>query len=67
MAGQFHISGRSHYEATRSSRVFDKGRLCISEDCEVTLSKYNPSEKCYLHSPKKAGRVRGLKNPLSDK
>ena len=66
MANQFNITGRSHYEASRQSKIFDKGRLCVKEDCVVTLSKYNPSDKCYLHSPKKAGRVRGHKNPLED-
>ena len=44
-----------------------KGRLCVKEDCVVTLSKYNPSDKCYLHAPKQAGRVRGHKDPTKEK
>jgi len=67
MGNQFNITGRSHYEASRQSRIFNKGRLCVKEDCVVTLSQYNPSDKCYLHAPKQAGRVRGHKDPTKEK
>ena len=67
MANQFSINARSHYDASRQTKVFDKGRLCENEDCVVTLSQYNPSDRCYLHAPKKVGRIRGHKDQLKDK
>lgn len=52
-----------HYEATRSSKQYGEGRLCAEESCETTLSRYNRDDKCFLHAPKRAGRVRGWKQP----
>jgi len=62
MAGVY-VNGRSRYEATRASKQYGEGRLCAEENCDTGLSRYNRDDKCFLHAPKKAGRVRGWKQP----
>ena len=34
-------------------------RHCVTPDCSVRLSRYNPGPNCYRHSPIKYPRVRG--------
>ena len=63
MAQGISLKGTMHYEATRSSKQYGEGRLCAEESCETTLSRYNRDDKCFLHAPKRAGRVRGWKQP----
>lgn len=40
-------------------KQYEAGRICSSEDCCTTLSTYNPSETCYVHTPNKIPRLRG--------
>lgn len=34
-------------------------RSCADDDCETILNRYNKSEFCYQHRPRRFGRVRG--------
>lgn len=63
MAGGVHLTGKSHYEASRASKQYGEGRLCAEPNCKTGLSRYNRDDKCFLHAPKRAGRVRGWKQP----
>ena len=55
--------GTKYPTASRKSKIYGEGRVCELVNCDVTLSKYNKENLCFLHSPKKSGRVRGWKPP----
>ena len=63
MSNSVYITGKSRYERTRRTKEFNNNRLCTTENCKTTLSRYNPADKCFLHAPAKQGRVRGWKQP----
>lgn len=54
-----YMSGSKTRYATKKSKVYAEGRVCIEEGCEVTLSKYNDRKQCYVHHKFKQPRVRG--------
>jgi hypothetical protein len=35
----------------RAPRVFEKGRVCVENQCGTTLSRYNRGEYCSIHQP----------------
>tara|TARA_B100001559_G_scaffold320741_1_gene333987 strand:- start:2924 stop:3118 length:195 start_codon:yes stop_codon:yes gene_type:complete len=63
MSNSVYVTGRSKYDASRKTKEYENNRLCSTEDCKTTLSKYNPADKCFLHAPAKQGRIRGWKQP----
>ncbi len=63
MANPINVKGRSHYEARRASKQYGENRLCDTEGCKTTLSKYNKETKCFLHAPARQGRIRGWQKP----
>ena len=43
----------------RKNKVYEEGRVCDNDTCNVTIRKYNKSKFCYFHSPVTRGRIRG--------
>jgi hypothetical protein len=35
----------------RAPRVFEQGRVCMEDQCETKLSRYNWAEYCSVHQP----------------
>ncbi len=54
---------KTTYESQRKQKQFGENRVCIHENCETTISRYNKKETCFNHSPKEFGRNRGWKDP----
>ena len=55
--------GTKYLSVSRKAKTYGEDRVCELVNCDVTLSKYNKEVLCFLHSPKKSGRVRGWKEP----
>ena len=43
----------------RRPKVIDTDRACAYRGCETLLSRYNLSEHCYGHRPRRFPRLRG--------
>jgi hypothetical protein len=43
----------------RRPRTHTAGRVCLSEGCDTLLSRYNPSERCRVHTSLRYPRLRG--------
>ena len=43
----------------RTLRTYRSGRVCSEAPCVTRLSRYNPSDSCYLHAPSRRVRMRG--------
>jgi len=54
-----YMSGSKTRYATRKSKTYQEGRSCDEKGCEVTLSKYNERNQCFVHYKFRAPRVRG--------
>lgn len=55
------IKGRRPTRQPRRNRTFSHGRVCSHPDCATRLSLYNSRPTCYLHTPAKAPRLRGIR------
>jgi hypothetical protein len=45
--------------ARRRPRSFGEHRVCAVKGCEVRLSRYNRSDRCFGHAPARFPRLRG--------
>jgi hypothetical protein len=43
---------------TRPNRARTEGRTCEAVGCKTVLSRYNPSDVCWAHTPVKYGGMR---------
>ncbi len=43
----------------KKPQLYDKGRVCTTEECESVLSMYNKGLACFTHQPRKPPRIRG--------
>lgn len=55
------IKGRRPTKRPKRSRTFSHGRVCSYPGCNTRLSLYNSRPTCFLHTPAKAPRVRGIR------
>jgi len=44
----------------RKNVVYEENRVCVEDNCEQVLSKYNKQEYCFVHHKYVATRVRGI-------
>jgi hypothetical protein len=61
------LSGTKRPDARRKSKTFEKGRVCATDGCTVTLSMYNKKKWCFNHAPLSFGRNRGWVDPTKKK
>lgn len=54
IVGGSRIRGRLRPPAT-----YALGRVCLSEECDTLLSRYNKGKLCHLHAPRSFPRLRG--------
>ncbi|MGH2722556.1 MAG: hypothetical protein ACRDJO_13290 [Actinomycetota bacterium] len=59
MGEQGPILGRGLGRLTGRSASYERGRQCTHPDCTTTVSMYNPTERCFLHSAARRPRLRG--------
>jgi hypothetical protein len=43
----------------RRPKTYGSDRVCRTEGCTVRLSRYNRSDDCFNHAPKRFPRLRG--------
>ena len=54
------------FQATRpGSRIrrpkrYSEGRVCINQECDTIMSRYNQAEHCFRHAPTRYPRLRGM-------
>lgn len=60
------LQGRTKFTAQRRSNVYDKGRVCIEDECTTGVSMYNKKDTCFQHTAKSYGRVRGHIDPRNN-
>ncbi|MDJ0923702.1 MAG: hypothetical protein QNJ77_03990 [Acidimicrobiia bacterium] len=53
------IKGRSIRPRSRRPKQYGSDRICLADDCDTQLSRYNSKEYCHNHAPKRYPRVRG--------
>jgi hypothetical protein len=59
-----YMTGSKTKYATRKSKTFQKGRICVEEGCDQVLSQYNDRKQCFVHHKFKTPRVRGREDAL---
>lgn len=53
------VRGTITAEHGRRPRTNDSRRVCVSEECNTVLSRYNLGDWCRLHVPPRFPRIRG--------
>lgn len=53
------IVGRIPEKSGKTPRTSAEGRICSDPDCDTKLTRYNTSDYCYGHKPRRFPRVRG--------
>ena len=53
------IVGRVPERSGKTPKTSDEGRVCAYPSCGTKLTRYNTSDICYPHRPKRYPRVRG--------
>lgn len=43
----------------RRPKTYRSDRTCAEESCATRLSRYNASDRCYLHAPRRRVKARG--------
>lgn len=53
------IVGRIPEKSGKTPKTEDGERVCGDPACDTKLTRYNTSEHCYRHKPRRFPRVRG--------
>jgi hypothetical protein len=51
------------YPNYKPSTSYSSGRICLQEDCNTVISKYNKYRYCNNHKPKSYPRIKGRQVP----
>jgi hypothetical protein len=51
---QFRVAGRRPDSGGSRPRTYAAGRVCGIGNCQTILSRYNRTELCWLHEPRRA-------------
>ena len=51
------------YPNYKPSTTYSTGRICIDENCDTVISKYNKFRYCNNHKPKTYPRIKGRNAP----
>lgn len=58
----FHIEGPipgAHTKSAKAPPTYEPGRVCATPECGTVLSRYNPRDTCFRHSPPEKPVLRG--------
>ena len=53
------IVGRIPEKSGKTPKTGEEERVCSDPSCDTKLTRYNTSEHCYRHKPRRFPRVRG--------
>jgi hypothetical protein len=53
------LVGRRPEKSGKRPLTRDEERVCSDPGCDTKLNRYNTSDACYQHKPKRFPRVRG--------
>lgn len=53
------IVGRIPEKSGKTPKTADEERVCAEASCDTKLTRYNTSDHCYRHKPRRFPRVRG--------
>ncbi len=53
------IVGRIPEKSGKTPKTQDEERVCADPSCKTKLTRYNTSDHCYRHKPRRFPRVRG--------
>lgn len=53
------IVGRIPEKSGKTPKTDEEERVCSDPSCDTKLTRYNTSDNCYRHKPRRFPRVRG--------